>query len=98
MSGEAAFLPEFLPSPDAVSGFIREWVADLTRQHDDLAPVVSVVGEHVGKRGGTGGPGRGCPTATRKFGDAFFAAALESLRKHFQTPRRAPNGALRMPA
>jgi hypothetical protein len=67
-SRAAGFLPQFFPVPDA-GGFVKQAIAKLVREHQDLPAMMRFVGEHVGVHGGVRRPGF-CPTAAREFRDA----------------------------
>ena len=54
--GQAGLFPEFFPLPDA-SGFVKDGIAELVGQQQNLAAMVSFVREHVGEHGAAGGPG-----------------------------------------
>ena len=63
--------------PDSGSG-VEETVAELVGEQENLAAMVSLVGEHVGEHGASGGPDLR-PTAAREFGDATIGRSGESV-------------------
>jgi len=79
-------LPQFIPEPDTVSGFVRQAIAKLVREHQDLPAMMRFVGEHVRKHCRAGGPGPR-PTAAREFRDAPLRIAGQSIRQHSQALR-----------
>jgi hypothetical protein len=42
-------LPEFVPLPDAVGSLVRQAIAELVRQHQDLPAMVGLVGKMYAK-------------------------------------------------
>ena len=82
--GESVLLPQLVPLPDAAPRLRRKPVAQLMRQHQDLAAVMGLVREHVGEHAGAGGPGAR-PASAREFlifrsGSADNASV--SIRRH----------------
>ncbi len=59
--GKAGLFPELLPVPDAGS-FVKDAVAELVGQHQNLTAMMRLVREHVSEHGPSGGP-RLSPTA-----------------------------------
>jgi len=85
--GEAGLFPELLPMPDAGS-FVEDAVAELVRQHQNLAAMMRFVREHVSEHGPSGGP-RLRPTAARELCNAAIRSSGESIRQHAQALRGA---------
>ncbi len=85
--GEAGLFPELLPLPDA-GGFVEEAAAELVGQHQNLAAMMGLVREHVGKHGASGGP-RWHPTVAREFRDAAIRSGRQGIRQHAQALRSA---------
>ena len=73
--------------PDAVHGFVGA-VAELMRQHQNLAAMMRLVREHVSEHGPSGRP-RGHPTVAREFSNAAIRLSRESIRQHAQALRGA---------
>src|SRR5438309_2107528 len=80
--GKSSMLPEFLPLPDAVHGFVGA-VAKLVGQHQNLTAMVGLVREHVSEHGPSGGP-RWRPTVARELCNAAIRSGRESIRQHAQ--------------
>ena len=86
--GEAVFLPEAVPVPDGSgSGLIGEAITELVGEHEYLAAVVGLVGEHVGEHGSSGGPW--ASPAAEKFFDFAVGRSGERVGKHAEALRSA---------
>lgn len=74
--------------PNAGS-FVEDAVAELVRQHQNLAAMMRLVREHVREHGPSGGPRLG-PTAARELRNAAIRSGGKSVGQHAQTLRGAP--------
>ena len=83
---ESRFLPQAVPLPD--SGVLRQSKTQLMRQHQNLSPMMGLVGEHVGEHGCSRRPGSG-PTAAPKFRYPPLGADRQGVAKHTHALRRA---------
>ena len=59
-------------------------MSQLVRQHDDLAAMMRLMGEHVTEHGGAGGPDRN-PAPAREFGHEASRVRGQSVGEHAQT-------------
>jgi hypothetical protein len=85
--GKAGLFPELLPLPDAGS-FVEDTVANLVGQHQNLAPMMRLVREHVSEHGPSGWP-RWHPTIATELCNAAIRSSRESIRQHAQALRGA---------
>src|SRR5713101_8340577 len=85
--GKAGLFPELLPVPDAGS-FVKDAVAELVGQHQNLTAMMRLVREHVSEHSPSGGP-RLSPTAAGKLCNAAIRGGRESIRQHAQALRGA---------
>lgn len=87
-SGEADFLPQLLPMPNAVGALDWQPIAKLVRKHNDLAAVMRFVRKHVCKHRPTRGPGLR-PTATGKLRHTPLGTCRQRIGEHSQALRSA---------
>src|SRR5258707_1355239 len=85
--GKAGLFPELLPVPDARS-FVKDAVAELVGQHQNLTAMMRLVREHVSEHGPSGGP-RWRPAVARELCNAAIRNGRESIRQHAQALRGA---------
>src|SRR5260370_42687949 len=67
---------------------MEDAVAELVGQHQNLAAMMSLVREHVGEHGPSGGP-RWHPTVASELCNAAIRSGGESIRQHAQALRGA---------
>jgi len=84
---QAGLFPQLLPMPHAGS-FVQQAVAELVREHQNLAAVMRLVREHVREHAPSGGP-RLRPTAAREFFNAAIRSGRKRVRQHAQALRGA---------
>src|SRR5438309_5007396 len=83
-SAESALLPEFLPAPDPVVGFVRQPEPQLMSQHANLTAVVRFVHDHIREHSRARGPRRE-PAVALKVLDS--ALGRESFSQHLRAKR-----------
>src|SRR5260221_9994630 len=75
--GKAGLFPELLPVPDAGS-FVKNAIAELVGQHQNLTAMMRLVREHVSEHGPSGGPRLSPPSAGKRW-NAAIRRARESI-------------------
>lgn len=80
--------PETIPPPDSSPGFDGQTKPKIVSHGDNLAAMVRLVREHIGKHGCACGP-HGRPSTTGKFANPAIKAFGQRIRQHLQATGRA---------